>query len=438
MQRQLVTLTMSVGLLLSSAGESADLRAEVLLNREPISYAQREAQDAVAQLQKRVADGSVSLVWDDDHGWLPSLLEALGIPHSSQSLVFSKTSLQQRHISPTRPRAIYFNDNVYVGWVQRGDKIELSAVDPSLGAVFYTVHQSQAARPEILRDRSLCLICHASPKTKGVPGYFIRSVFPQTNGHPELSLGSRTVDHGTPFVERWGGWFVTGTHGGMRHHGNMVVTSADPLDVDLEKGANCTQLEDLIRTRPYLQPTSDIVALMVLEHQTQMHNLITRASYVARQAIHEEQAASDADQLPVEQMSNITRRRIEDAADDLLQYMLFSGESPLSDEVRGNSSYAADFVALGPRDSQGRSLRDFDLSRRLFRYPCSFLIYSESFLALPAPVLDRIEHRLVAVLAGRDESKSFAHLTTSDRDNIRAILSATHPRFGPALSAGRQ
>ena len=416
------------------AAQQSLLLAQSGFRSEPINYDTAEAQDPIAQLKRKVDDGSTSLEWDDTHGWLPAILDALDVPRSSQTLPFAKGSLQQRYISPTRPRAIYFSDNVYVGWVQKGEKLEFSAVDPQLGAMFYTLEQKPAERPKIGRNDNLCLICHASPRTKDVPGYFTRSVFPKKSGEPVLSLGSRITDHRTPFAERFGGWFVTGLHGGMRHQGNLIVSSANSPDVDLESGANKATLVGIVRTDRYLEPTSDIVAIMVLEHQTQMHNLTTRASYVARQAIHDESDQANT-QRSFQQLSEAAQRRIGDAAEDLLQYLLFSDECELDAPIEGTSTFVSDFVTRGPRDSQGRSLREFDLARRLFRFPCSFLIYADSIVALPQPILEYLDARLVDILTGKDTSGAFEHLSQADRQNIREILAETHPVFGESLAA---
>ena len=182
---------------------------------------------------------------------------------------------------------MYFNDDVYVGWVQNGDVVEISAADPQLGAVFYTLRQEQAERPKIVRDRGQCIVCHASSRTSGVPGHLVRSVYADKSGQPFFGSGTFTTDHRSPFKERWGGWYVTGTHGKQRHMGNVISTDRDrPEDLDMEAGANITDLSDHVNTSPYLSPHSDIVALMVLEHQSRMHNLITRANFEAKSAHH--------------------------------------------------------------------------------------------------------------------------------------------------------
>ena len=400
---------------------------------EPINYRSCVPADRVAKLNARISAGDAKLTWDERFGWLPSLLKQLEIPESSQTLVFSKTSMQFRRITPQRPRAVYFNDDAYVGWVRNGEVIELSAVDPKQGAIFYTVEQKRET-PAIQRTSGQCMACHATRRTEQVPGFLVRSVFPQGDGQPDFRLGSETTDHTTPFAERFGGWYVTGQHGTMRHRGNVVLPpemrnaerATDMLD--REAGANQPQLPEKIRDA-YLQPTSDIVALMLLEHQSQLHNRITRASYTARKAMHDQASMNRILERPAEFVSETTERRIHSAADDLVEYLLFRREFELTARVSGREDFTETFASNNRQSSNGRSLRELDLSKRLLRYPCSYLIYSESFRSLPQPILKRVKERFETILSGEDHSDDFAHLSSDDRRNILEILTATHPLF---------
>lgn len=424
-----------VWLFVFSRGAEAQLEFE----GAPINYETAPVQDPVSMLQQKLDRREESLSWDEQHGWLPSVLEKLSVPQSSQLLVFSKTSLQLRRIMPSRPRALYFNDDTYVGWVQRGDVVEVSTVDPQQGAIFYTLKQQMSESPRFVRDRGNCLICHASSRTKNVPGHLVRSVYPSRDGQPHFGLGTITTDHRTPFERRFGGWYVTGTHGSMRHLGNAIAEDNRKDPIDPEPGANLKSLTRLFRTSAYLQPTSDLVALMTLEHQSQMHNLITAASYETRRAMHHDSVMNEALKRPDDYVSDSTGRRINSAADKLVEYMLFTDEYRLTSPVAGVSGFAQNFTSRGPRDSKGRSLRDFDLQTRLFRYPCSFLIYSEAFDALPEPMLDTVYHRLISVLTQSsdvsvDEDR-FRPLSTFDRIAIREILTETKPEFRRRLMA---
>ena len=221
---------------------------------------------------------------------------------------------------------------------------------------------------------------------------------------PLFHAGGFVTDHRSPLSQRWGGWYVTGTHGSQRHMGNVFVEDRDhPDELDREQGANVTDLKGRIDTGMYLSPHSDIVALMALEHQTRMTNLITRVGWETRMAWRPEgdQPGAEGAGGPIGESA---RRRIDNAAEALLKYMLFTDEALLDAPVEGTSTFATEFAARGPRDHAGRSLRDFDLTRRMFRYPCSFLIYSAAFDALPAPARDRIYRRLWEVLTGADQT----------------------------------
>jgi len=298
-------------------------------------------------------------------------------------------------------------------------------VDPSQGTMFYTLDQRREARPKFIR-REECLQCHASPKTVGVPGLLLRSVFPAADGAPQLQVDSFFTDHSSPFHERWGGWYVTGTHGNQRHMGNVWIKDVGHPDrLDLDSGANVTSLEGRFDLSAYLTPHSDLVALMILAHQTRLHNLITRVNWETRLALHEQAARNEQLGVPADTWSDSARHRIHDAVETLLRYMLFTDETRLDAPVKGTSAFAMDFAAGGPKDRTGRSLRDLDLNHRMFRYPCSFLIYSKAFDALPKSALDYFYRRLWNVLTGKEKDPVFASLTRSDREAILEILRQT-------------
>ena len=398
--------------------------------RPPIDYLNAEVHDPVAKLAAKLDAGEIELDHDDRFGYLPAMLAALDIPASSQTLVFSKTSLQLHRISPRRPRAIYFNDDVYVGYCQNGDVLELAATDPRQGATFYTVKQSATRPPRVIRDRGQCLSCHASSRTQDGPGYLVRSVFVDAAGHPMLGTHTYSTDHTSPIEERWGGWYVTGTHGEMRHMGN-VISREEGREVltDRESGANRQTLQGLVNTAPYLTPHSDLVALMVLEHQVQMHNAIAAANYETREAIHQSEQMNRLLGREPGMLSDSANRRIDAAAARVLRYLLMRDEFRLTSPVAGTSGFAEDFAARGERDSQGRSLRDLDLRERLFRYPCSFLVHSPAFDGLPDEVRTRVLTGLARILRGEDDSGDFGHLSVTDRRAIAENLAETKPEF---------
>jgi len=405
----------------------------------PIAYSTAPPNNAVSKVISKIDSGQLKLAHTGEHGYLPALLKALAIPESSQVLVFSQTSLQRERISPRTPRAIYFNDLAYVGFCQQGEVLEISVADPQLGAVFYTLDQNSEKEPAFARLTDSCLLCHSSSRTENVPGHLVRSLYVTSSGQPIFSGGSNIVDHTTPFDRRWGGWYVTGTHGDQTHLGNLVVPGREvPATINNDAGQNVTELGDRFAVANYLTPHSDIVALMVLGHQTLVQNRITKASFATRQALHYQIELNRALGEPGEMRLQSTTSRIASAGEDLVEALLFLEEAELSAPVAGTSGYAEEFMKLGPRNEQGRSLRDFDLERRMFRYPCSYLIYSEAFDALPGEMKDFVWRRLWEVLAEGKDAEKFAHLSAEDRGAILAILRETKtglPDYWEALPA---
>jgi hypothetical protein len=398
----------------------------------PIYYRTAPVTDPVARLQADLDAGNRTLSYDEYFGYLPSVLRLLGIPLSSQMLVFSKTSFQFRQISPATPRALYFNDDVYIGFVEGGKALELISFDARQGAMFYLLEQKQAERPVFERAELDCTQCHIAASTRQVPGVFVRSVFTRPTG--ALSTGARTfiTGHESPFAERFGGWYVTGRHGAQRHLGNVVVDDRTvPEGINRDGGANWNALPSLAESFRLLTPSSDLVAQLVHAHQTQAHNLITQTNYQARLALHSANVAESADPRT---LTAAQRARYEEPAEALVRYLLFADEAPLDGPVSGSSSFTAEFAGIGPQDRRGRSLRDFDLRERMFRYPCSYLIYSAAFDALPPPARDYVYRRLVEVLSGQDRSAAFARLSDTDRRAVREILADTKPDFAAAWS----
>jgi hypothetical protein len=373
-----------------------------------IKYGEQTPSDPVAKLQAALETGEAKLQWDDKFGYLPAVLDALKVPRSSQMLVFSKTSLQRRAITPENPRALYFNDDVYIGFIPDAPAMEISGVDPKLGAVFYTLEQEKVRRPHITRGTD-CLTCHASGRSMGVPGHLMRSVATEKNG--ELAGDeAESMDHCTPYAERWAGWYVTGQHGNQAHRGNLVGP-ADFLRHQTEPtfNSNLAKLDQFFDPAKYVRPGSDITALMVLAHETHMHNYITRLNYET--------------QSMVATYGHI--RYLKSQVNGFLRYLLFAEEAPLTGPVSGDPEFANDFSAGAIRDSKGRSLRDFDLQTRLFKYPCSYLIYASAFDSLPAVMREHLLQRLFDILTGKDPDPQFAKIAANDRTAVLDILRET-------------
>jgi hypothetical protein len=345
---------------------------------------------------------------------LPSVLSLLDVPIQSQTLVYSETSFQPQHITPNTPRALYFNDAVAVGWVPGGEELEVAAQDPEQGVIFYSLAQKAQDKPQLVRNAQ-CLECHVSPTaTNGVPGFFVMSMLPLSDNQNEYAQGW-PVDHRTPVEDRWGGWYVTGAHVPVRHLGNVPVYHVPRSYVRVPVAPALTSVSGRLNTEPYLSPYSDVVALLVLNHQVQMTNLLTRLDWEARIAERNGPAGRGVQASP----------RAHEAIRDVVDYLLFIDEARLPSAVRGSSGFAEVFATKGPRDSKGRSLRDLDLEHRLLRYPCSYMIYSLAFDALPAATRRLVYERLWEVLSGQDKTPVYARLSLADRQAIVEILRET-------------
>ncbi len=423
---------------------AAPVRGQEIIEQAPIHYSTATPRNVISQLTERLGEGKAKLQFEPGFGYLRSLLKELDIPVSSQVLVFSKTSLQRDRISPRTPRAIYFNDDVMIGFCKRGSVIEITAPDEVVGTAFYTIHQGldddegeerPAPKGVPQRQTESCLTCHASSANRGYPGSLVRSLYVDRQGEPIFSMGSFHTDHDSPLAERWGGWYVTGTSGDQKHLGN-VTNRGDESEGDAKKddGVNVVDLKGRFATSAYLSPHSDIVALMVLEHQVGMLNRLARAGLETRMALHYQHEMNKALGLPPEERSDSAWSRIRNVGDAAVRYMLFRDETRLTGKVEGTSTFAADFARRGPRDAKGRSLRDLDLNARLFRYPVSYLIYSKAFETLPAEVKDHIYQRLWDILNGRG-GKDDPKLGDDDRVAIVEILRETKPDLPPYWKA---
>lgn len=380
-----------------------------------IAYSTGSAHNAITELNQKLHEGRVKLKATGPSGYLRSVLGALDISPTSQLAVFSPTSFQARLINSENPRVIYFNDSVAVGWVRGGDILEVAAQDRRQGVLFYTLDQTEPNTPKFHRNDS-CLACHLSWDTLAVPGLQILSTAPLSSD-PLAYASGYVSDHRSPLEHRWGGWYVTGQVGSVAHMGNVEVTNVDePTPVVGTPVPKLGSLTERFDVTGYLSPYSDVVALMVLEHQTHMTNLITRLGWEARRIEFREAANPSAfDQLMAE------------AAVELVDYLLFVDEPLLENPVAGSSGFTRQFIGRGPRDRQGRSLRDFDLETRLFRYPCSYMIYTDAFEALPAMAQTAVYKRMWEVLSGREGDEAYKNLTQADRQAVVDILIDTRP-----------
>ena len=374
-----------------------------------IQYSTAPLSNAVDELNRRLQDGSARLTFEGRSGYLRSAIDALKLPTDSQLLLYSKGSLQGRLVGPSSPRALFFNDRVALGWVRDGDLLEVAAHDARAGVVFYSLEQRPAERPVFKREFR-CLGCHMTGETSGIPGLlmFSSTIDPASNRDMRILV----MDHRSPYAERFGGWFVTGSSGAMRHLGNQVPALTGRRVDDVASVAGLFDAEGFVGA------TSDIAALLTFSHQTQMINLLTRASWEAR-------AADPALHPGGSGQTRLVETLMSGVADEVVDYMLFVDEAPLPAAIPGRSGFAERMSADGPRDRKGRSLYELDLTRRLMKYPCSYLIYSPAFDALPPLAKAPVYRRLWHVLSGQAREARYRSLSLADRQAIVEILADT-------------
>ena len=419
-----------IAFVLATAAGVVGLRAESEYDNAPVNYSTSTPHDAATALEKAQEQGKVRIDRKDDWTVLRGLLKQFHIPETSQVMVFSKTSKQNDRISPATPRVVYFGDNAYVGYCL-GGLMEVSVVDPKLGPIFYLAdpHVEDKEPIRFTRDQS-CLSCHGGPFSPDVPGVIVRSVCPSADGHPLTSQGSKVVDTTTPFEERWGGWYVTGKHGALIHKGNTTAEEkGEKVTFDTTGGQNLTDLGKLFDTSPYPRKTSDIVALMVMEHQTSTQNILTKANHTAMRAMHMQKSLQKELGEPVlDEPVNTARRMIDHSAQDVVDALLFKDEAALpSGGIEGGGGFQDEFEKTAPHTAEGRSLKDLQLLTRLFKYRCSYMVYSITFANLVPQLKTTVLNNLWAVLQGEDPQKRYTYLSPSERRNIAKILAETLP-----------
>lgn len=427
--RRQTSLSLLAALLFFAVGLAP---AAEMFEQSPMNYSASQPNDAIARLQARLASGAAKLD-GRERDLIRGLLRELNVPVESQVLVFSKTSLQRQRISPDHPRALYFSDSCYIGWVPSG-LVEVVTIDPKLGPIFYQFDPSEVRSgktPHFQRDND-CLRCHGGTFVRDIPGLFVRSLHTDANGEMLLRGGSQVVDFRTPFTNRWGGWYVTGKHGRTLHRGNVFTEEKDDeLVVDFKRGANIMDLDKFFDTSRYLTNSSDIVALLVLEHQTAMQNTITRAGMNCRRMLEYQQALlrelkeTSTNEFAYDSVRSVFAGAVQDIVDDLLFYQ----EATLPAGLEGSPAYQHAFQANARCTTTGRSLKEFSLKGQLFQNRCSYLIYSDSFLALPGQLKKRVYARLAEILSAEDSEPRYAYLGKEERTRIANILRETHPEF---------
>lgn len=398
------------------SGQKADASWDGVLDEHPrIAYASRPTTDRVAKLNQALSSGAQSLTRRSQSGYLTSVLDALGVPVESQLLVFSKTGVQRAYTGPHTPRAIFFDRSVVVAHVPGAPFLELAAHDPQQGVVFYTLDQTAAV--PILKRQTSCLTCHVSATTMDVPGMIVRSNTVDEGGNVMPQFGSYDVSHETPHPDRWGGWYVTSDplaipYAQRAHTGNITFSrggsTSNQVFVDW--------LNSAPETRGYLSPQSDIVALLVFDHQMRAINLLTRLNWESRVA-------------PGITSTSLPDPAVRALASEVADYLLFLSEQPPSVPLIARPGFAARLEPQAPKDTLGRSLAQLDLTTRLLRYPCSYMVYTAAFDGLPPAVKQAVYARMIEVLSSADRRPGDARVSAADRRAVLEILRETKADF---------
>jgi hypothetical protein len=378
------------------------------LDRPPHEYHARQPRDRFTRLKADLESGRIALERGSEKEFVISLLRALEIPITSQMLVFSTTSLQLRLITPSNPRALYFNEEIYLGWVP-GGRIEVLALDPELGAVFYIFDPPREGAPVRVERSERCMNCHAGDDTGRVPGIVVKSVVPGPTGGSLTAFRLGETGHGIPFDQRFGGWYVTGNNS-LAEWGNVVgrFSSGQLQKTKIVPG----QLFDFAR---YPVATSDILPQLLHEHQAGFVNRVVEAGYRARTYLH-----NDGRQLTTAHAA-----LLDEQARLITRYLLFADEAPLKPGMEVDPAFKADFLKARRTGPGGAALKDFDLQTRLFRNRCSYMIYSPVFAALPPEMKQRIYGQLAVALSVAKPSAEYAYLPAAEKQSIRTILKAT-------------
>jgi len=435
MKTRFHVLIPAISLLFSSLQLESVSAFDPSYENAPIFYSETKPNTPLTRLFDRIASGEKLLTGENDKELVHRFLDLMKVPSESQVLVFSKTSQQNSRISPDTPRAIYFSDNAYIGWVQ-GGHFEVATLDPRLGVVFHLVHlieRKEGESPTITREAS-CLDCHAGSSNRNFPGLMVRSVFPGATGQPIFHAGTYHTRQDSPIEHRWGGWYVTGEVENHKNMGNSLARETDDntreVSLDPMSDEPVKDLKKFFNPNPYLNGgKSDVVALMILEHQVGVHNALIQANLITQQTLHRQRemqkAFGESEDAP---LTETNERIIENLADGVLKEMLFAKELNLPEEgIEGSLEFQKAFQANRKKDSEGRSLKDLRLYERLFKYRCSYLIYSDAFTFLPEEFKAVFFKKLHGILTDAAANPDYAYLGSAERKRIHEILAETLP-----------
>jgi len=376
-------------------------------------YLEKQPRDPFTRIKPDLESGS--LFYDDRKplGYLESLLGKLKISKHSQQLVFSTTSLQLSRISPRNPRAIYFNEDLYLGYVP-GGQIEVIGIDPEIGAIPY-IFSPPAGRdsrwhPRAIRSRR-CMNCHANSDIGGIPGLLLSSVIPGPGGGSIDAFRQTETGHSIPYDLRFGGWHLTGNHTFPSSWANSTGVMSKSIVTKISNPPGT-----FFNWNQYLVPQSEVIANLVLEHQVGFINRCLGATYRLREFFLLEESKDPAKR----------KERIAQEAVRIVEYALFLDEVPLPKPISfENSSFAKDF------QGNGDPLRQFNLKDRLMQRRCSYMMKSLSFEGLPDELKDIVFSQIKAAMT-MPQSKltaKFSYFGETERKEINEALETVFPRY---------
>ena len=405
------SLTMLLFLSISSAPAAETKEPRVIdFKGPPHSYLEWKPKDRFAELQEKAQKGEVKLDTTNDKAFLTSLLEALNIPVSSQIMVFSASSLQSEIINPRNPRALYFNEDTYLGWVP-GGLVEIIAADPEMGPMFYVFDRLRPGGPVPNVTRSTkCMNCHAGNATRRLPGLIAESLLVSRAGSSLETFRRDVQGHQIPLEDRFGGWHLTGQHNLSHNHANVmgIPNAGKNQIVPVEPG----QYSDLSL---HLLPTSDILPNLMNEHQMGFENRLVYAIYTVRQLKSEGKGMLGA----------AAKAEIEERAQELARYIVFADEAKFPAKgMVGDPAYVRDFLRDRKVSKAGLSLKDLDLKTHMFKNRCSYMLYTDTWKAAPKELKERVYYHMALYLREAPDAQH-AHLAPGERVAIRGILKDT-------------
>ncbi len=380
------------------------------LDQPPHQYWQRPLQDRFSKVRAALEGGQIAPDRSSEKAYLLDVLKALRISPHTQMLVFSTTSLQLSLITPSNPRAIYFNEDIYLGYVP-GGKVEIVSLDPDLGGIFYIFDFPRTAAAPRVERSTRCMNCHSAADTQFVPGVLIKSVVPGPSGGSLESFRQEQTGHGIPLNERFGGWYLTGQGSLTNHWGNLIGRSSPQglTRIPVEPGKQFAFAR-------YPVAKSDLLAHLLLEHQAGFVNRAIEATYRTRNHL-----ATGAGKLSAAHATDLDR-----VARSLTRYILFADEVALpAGGVAGDADLKADFAKDRRATSTGTSLRDFDLRTRIFKHRCSYMIYGAAFQGLPSEMKARVFQRMSQALNTTQPDAEYAYLPAVEKTAVRQILKET-------------